>query len=67
MKAITKIESARRHIDSAIELHFFGYDPIVVHTIGSAAFRVLRDLTEIKGDSSFYIYETFLMNTKRNF
>ena len=43
---ITKIEAARRQIDTAIELMFLGYDPIPIHTIIAAASRIVRDLSE---------------------
>jgi len=41
---VTKIEAARRQIDAAIRLLFSEEDPVVIHTIASAGFRILRDI-----------------------
>lgn len=46
---VNKIEAAQRQIDVAIRLLFAKEDPVAIHTLGSAALRVLRDLAESKG------------------
>ncbi len=46
---VTKIEAAQRQIDVAIRLLFANEDPVAIHTLASAAFRVLRDVAESKG------------------
>ncbi len=43
---INKIEAARRQIDAAIRMLFQNEDPVAIHTIVMAAFRILRDLHE---------------------
>ena len=65
MSKITKIDSTKRHINSAIRLHFQEFDPIIVHTLGSTAFRVLRDLSEKRGDISKNIYENISDYTRK--
>ena len=44
--ALNKPEAARRQIDAAIRMLFSGEDPVAVHTLAMAGFRVLRDLAE---------------------
>ena len=39
-----KTEAARIQIEAAIRLLFSGEDPIVVHTLAAAGFRIVRDL-----------------------
>ena len=43
---INKIEAARRQIVTAIELLFSGGDPVAIHTLVGADWRILRDLCE---------------------
>jgi hypothetical protein len=50
----TKIDAARRQLDAAIRLFFALEDPFAVHTIISAAHRILRDLAEQSGRSRFH-------------
>ena len=41
---INKPEAARRQIEAAIRLLFSGEDPIAVHSLAAAGFRIVRDL-----------------------
>ena len=43
---VNKPEAARRQIDAAIRMLFSGEDPVAIHTLAMAGFRVLRDLAE---------------------
>ena len=42
---VTKLEAAQRQIDAAIMMLYRGDDPIAVHTVISAACRIMRDLS----------------------
>jgi hypothetical protein len=48
---VNKSEAARRQIDTAIRMLFSEEDPLAIHTIAGAAFRILRDLSGKKSDS----------------
>ena len=52
---VSKPEAARRQLDTAIRMLFQNEDPIAIHTLCMAAFRLLRDLAEKRGDS--YIHK----------
>ena len=52
---VNKSEAARRQLDSAIRMLFQNEDPIGIHTLCMAAFRLLRDLAKKRGDS--YIHK----------
>lgn len=43
---VNKIEAARRQIDAAIRMLFNNEDPVAIHTVATAAFRILRDLAD---------------------
>jgi len=47
---LSKIEAARRQIDSAIRMLFANEDPVSIYTIAAAGSRILNDLAEKKGD-----------------
>jgi len=51
---VNKSEAARRQLDSAIRMLFQNDDPIAIHTLCMAAFRILRDLAEKRGDSDIH-------------
>ena len=46
---ITKIEAAQRQIDAGIRMLFRNDDPVAIHTVAMAGFRILRDLAKKKG------------------
>ncbi len=47
---VNKPEAARRQIDVAIKLLFNNEDPIPIHTLAMAAFRIVRDLAKDNPD-----------------
>jgi hypothetical protein len=48
---VTKVEAARRQIELSIRLLFQNEDPIGIHSLVAAGFRILRDLGSVKTDS----------------
>lgn len=48
---VNKTEAARRQVDAAIRMLFSNEDPVAIHTLAGAAFRILRDLAGKKSDS----------------
>jgi hypothetical protein len=46
---INKIAAASRQLDTAIRMFFAREDELAIHTIASAAFRILRDVTKKRG------------------
>jgi hypothetical protein len=46
---INKIAAASRQLDAAIRMFFAKEDDLAVHTVASAAFRILRDVTKKRG------------------
>lgn len=56
-QSINKIEAARRQINAAIRLLFDNEDPLPIHTLIMAAFRILRDLASKKDTSR--VHATF--------
>ena len=50
---VSKTQAAQRQADAAIRMLFSGEDPVAVHTLAMASFRVLRDLATHQGSNSF--------------
>jgi len=48
---VNKIDAARRQIDAAIRMLFEGEDPVAIHTLAMAGFRILRDWAAKRPDS----------------
>jgi hypothetical protein len=46
---VTKFNAARRQLDAAIRMFFSDEDVLAVHTLGTAAYRILRDLQKSRG------------------
>ena len=47
--AVTKIAAAQRQLDAAIRMMLSDEDELAVHTVGAAAYRILRDLKQKRG------------------
>ena len=43
---ISKLDAAKRHLETAIRLYFNYGDPIAIHTLACAAHGILSDLNE---------------------
>ena len=47
--SITKTQAAQRQIDAGIRMLFRNEDPVAIHTVAMAGFRILRDLAKESG------------------
>lgn len=54
---ISKIDSARRHIDCAIRLWFREEDPTCIHTLAFAGFQIIEDLNSKHGNTEVTLLE----------
>jgi hypothetical protein len=58
---ISKIEAARRQLDTAIELWFLDKDEVSVHTLAAAAYQLVHDLKEHKGLARELLYDSAMI------
>lgn len=51
MKSLTvsKLDAAKRQLETFIRLYFSSGDPVAMHTLAAAAFNVIRDLNKKRG------------------
>ncbi len=59
---LSKIEAAKRQIESAIWLWFVDDDMVSAHTLASAAHRTIRELAALWGASTWPSTSTYLPN-----
>lgn len=46
---ISKLDAAKRQLDTFIRMYFNSGDPVSMHTLAAAAFGIIRDLNEKRG------------------
>lgn len=46
---ISKLDAAKRQLETVIRLYFFDGDPVSIHTLTSAAYNVIRDVNVKRG------------------
>jgi hypothetical protein len=55
---INKIDAARRQIDAAIRMTFGAEDAVAIHSLVSAAHRIIRDICDKRRDIESYLQFT---------
>lgn len=50
---ISKLDAAKRQLDTAINLYFKDADPVSIHTLTAAAHQILMDIAKPEGIKSF--------------
>ena len=48
---VSKLDAARRQLETAVRLYFSEADPVSIHTLMSAAYQVLSDVNRARGGS----------------
>ena len=52
---ISKLDSAKRQLETLIRLYFQNGDPVSIHTLCSAAYTVIKDINEKRGGSPMLV------------
>jgi hypothetical protein len=47
--SVSKLEAARRQIETAVALYFNYGDPVSIHTLSAAAYNIIRDINQKRG------------------
>ena len=63
---VTKIQAAQRQINAGIQMLFRNEDPVAIHTVAMAGFRILRDLMK-KSDLAQPIDSMISLEKRKNF
>lgn len=57
---VTKLDAAKRQLETAIRLYFHNEDPVSIHTLVSAAYNVVRDVNRKQGGPPMLIKDEFI-------
>lgn len=60
MLHVSKLDAARRQLETAIRLYFNDSDPVSIHTLTAAAYNVLRDINREAGGTKLIIKEELI-------
>jgi hypothetical protein len=52
---ISKLDAARRQLETAIQLYFSNSEPVSIHTLTAAAYIIIRDINKTRGGSPMII------------
>jgi hypothetical protein len=55
MVSISKVDSAKLQLETAIRLYFSDGDPVSIHALTAASYNILRDVTEQMGADPIFI------------
>ena len=56
---ISKLEAARRQLETAVRLYFSEGDPVSIHTLTAAAYNVIRDINKKNGGKPMFAKDAF--------
>ena len=51
---ISKLDAARRQLESAVRFYFSEGDPVSIHTMTAAAHQILADISTARGDTQMF-------------
>lgn len=57
---ISKLDAAKRQLETVIRLYFHDGDPVSIHTLVSAAYNVIRDVNVNRGGPPMIVKDQFI-------
>ena len=64
---ISKLDAAKRQLETAIRLYFSNGDPVSIHTLTAAAHNIIRDVTKRRGNELMLVKDQLLEYLKPDF
>jgi hypothetical protein len=64
---ITKLDAAKRQLETVIRLYFSSGEPVSIHTLTAAAYNVIRDVGRHRGASPMIVKDQILDYVKPEF
>jgi hypothetical protein len=61
---ISKLDAAKRQLETVVRLYFSNGDPVSIHTLTAAAYNVIRDLNAKRGGKPLFMKEESLHRIK---
>ena len=57
---VSKLDAAKRQLETAIRLYFSNGDPVSIHTLSAAAYEILFDISKRRGAEPMFIKDKFI-------
>ena len=64
---ISKLDAAKRQLETVIRLYFSNGDPVSIHTLTAAAYNIVRDVNKKRGGTALWVKEKFLNYVKEGY
>ncbi len=61
---ISKLDAAKRQLETVIRLYFAESDPVSIHTLTAAAYNVIRDVTAKRGATPMLVKDQLLEHVR---
>jgi len=61
---VSKLDAARRQLETAIRLYFSHGDPVSIHSLAAAAYNVVRDVGEKRGAPPMLLKDKLVDNVR---
>jgi hypothetical protein len=61
---VSKLDASKRQIETAIRLYFYSGDPISIHTLTAAGYRILHDINEARGGEKTFFKDVLIDTAK---
>lgn len=56
---VSKLDAAKRQLETVIRLYFAGRDPVSIHTLTAAAYNIVHDITANRGAEPMIVKDLF--------
>jgi hypothetical protein len=57
---ISKLDAAKRQLETVIRIYFSNGDPVSIHTLTAAAYNILKDINKKRGGTPLLLKEQFI-------
>jgi len=64
--SLSKLDVAKRQLETAIRLYFNNSDPVSIHTLTCAAYNILRDLNRTRGGGNLQVKDGVIDLVKKD-
>jgi len=61
---VSKLDAAKRQLETAIRLYFAHGDPVSIHTLTAAAYNIVRDVNKRRGGPPLFAKDRFMEYVK---
>ena len=57
---VTKLDAAKRQLETSVRIYFSNGDPVSIHTLAAAAYNIIRDVNKKRGGKPMLLKEELI-------